>query len=145
MRSDDEFKVCANRKCLKSGIPQPVHNFHFDKSRIDGLHVYCKSCISSRNVLKSKNKAPIELNEQQWSIIQELPYAVDIQHIRKIYQNSLKLSKCIHKHLKEIKQIKHQSEVDQIHQLCFNLLLGELQNTVIIEDLVKVFMEVKLD
>ncbi len=64
------MKICANEKCLKSGIFQPDENFHKNKQNSDGLHSYCKTCRNKsraeyhNNLIKKRNKAGNELLEK---------------------------------------------------------------------------------
>ena len=37
-------KVCTKAGCVFEGRPQPASQFYLDKSRRDGLTIYCKVC-----------------------------------------------------------------------------------------------------
>lgn len=38
------MKVCSNPKCKSEGAPQPITEFHKDRSKRDGLSTRCKEC-----------------------------------------------------------------------------------------------------
>lgn len=56
----------AIKQCRRCGLELPISEFHKDKSRKDGHHVYCKPCVKKYH---SENSADLTRKASEWNAL----------------------------------------------------------------------------
>ena len=102
-----ETKICSNPNCKHNGQPQPLNNFHKNKSKKDGYNSHCKTCmrekylkardniLETRKIYRQKNKDKINANKKIYESkrLKEDPLFKIKRNIGRAITRALKLNK----------------------------------------------------
>ena len=145
------MKHCKSKTCQQQN-PQPLTSFNKNKSREDGLHYRCKSCVNlatkkwqkvnpertriKGDLWKKKNKDKVKTMQKRWSLLKKYNMSLE-EYSEKLKQQDFRCAICK----------KHQDDlgtalaVDHCHKtgkvrdlLCStcNSYLGYIKDTIMI-------------